>query len=136
MLFNYEPLHGYAVPLYTVMATQFLDYFVRDLGEDQLNYNYREYIDSFRDLIAFHYHKGSVYDTPFWKNAKEISNKKLEGSEWMKICMNKQFSLEGAVQLDDAWTTSPIAHPMFIWEIDQAFKFGYFDHLPQHHLVT
>ena len=136
MLFNYEPLHGYAVPLYTVMATQFLDYFVRDLGEDQLNYNYKEYIDSFRDLIAFHYHRGSVYDTPFWKNAKEISQKQLEGSEWMKICMNKRFSLEGAVQLEDAWTTSPIAHPMFIWEIDQAFKFGYFDHLPQHHLVT
>ena len=107
-----------------------------EVGEDQLNYNYRQDIVSFRDLIAFHYHKGSVYDTPFWKNAKEISNKKLEGSEWMKICMNKQFSLEGAVQLDDAWTTSPIAHPMFIWEIDQAFKFGYFDHLPQHHLVT
>ena len=53
------------VPLFTTMATQFLEYFSRDMTEEDLNANYLEYMDSFRDLIAFHYHKGSIYDTPF-----------------------------------------------------------------------
>ena len=42
----------------------------------------------------------------------------------MKICMSKDFTLEGAVQMDDPWTTSPIAHPMFIWELDACLTLG------------
>ncbi len=135
MLFQYEPLHGYSVPLFTTMATQFLEYFSRDMTEEDLNANYLEYMDSFGDLIAFHYHKGSIYDTPFWKHASEISTNQLQGSEWMKICLSECFTFEDAANMEDFLTTAPIAHPMFIWEIDKAFNFGYFNHIPDHHTV-
>lgn len=134
-LFNYEPLHGYAVPLYTFMAGSYIDYFTHAWSEEQVNQQFHAYLNSFQDLIAFHYHKGSIHDTPFWRWASKISQEKLEGSEWMRICMSENFTLEGAIRLDDTWTTSPIAHPMFIWEIDRAFNFGYFKHLPNHHAM-
>ena len=101
------------------------------MSEDELNNQYTTYLSSFRDFIAFHYHRGSIHKTPFWDWASEVSLNQVQGSEFMKICMSKDFTLEGAVQMDDPWTTSPIAHPMFIWELDAVFDFGYFEHLPE-----
>ena len=100
------------------------------MSENELNDQYTAYLSSFRDLIAFHYHKGSIHDTPFWRWASEVSSKQIENSEWMRICLADNFTLEGAVQMDDTWTTAPIAHPMFIWELDRVMNFGYFEHLP------
>ena len=130
-LYTYEPLHGYGVPLYTTLATLAVEYFTYDMSEDELNNQYTTYLSSFRDFIAFHYHRGSIHKTPFWDWASEVSLNQVQGSEFMKICMSKDFTLEGAVQMDDPWTTSPIAHPMFIWELDAVFDFGYFEHLPE-----
>ena len=134
-LFLYEPLHGYSVPLYTFMSGSYIDYFTHAWSEERVNQQFHAYLNSFQDLIAFHYHKGSIHDTPFWRWVSKISQERLQGSDWMRICMSENFTLEGAVRLDDTWTTSPIAHPMFIWEIDRAFNFGYFKHLPNHHAM-
>ena len=55
----------------------------------------------------------------FWKHASEISTNQLQGSEWMKICLSECFTFEDARNMEDFLTTAPIAHPMFIWEIDK-----------------
>ena len=117
------------------MSGSYIDYFTHAWSEERVNQQFHAYLNSFQDLIAFHYHKGSIHDTPFWRWVSKISQERLQGSDWMRICMSENFTLEGAVRLDDTWTTSPIAHPMFIWEIDRAFNFGYFKHLPNHHAM-
>jgi hypothetical protein len=128
-LYTFEPLHGYAVPVFLNVCEFFLSYVFGDISEDQFNQKYRNLLSSLEELICFHYHKGSIHDTDFWKYAKERSLKRLDGSEIMKLANDKEFTRERAVTLENIWTTTPAVHPYFLWEIDQALEFGYFDHL-------
>lgn len=128
-LYTFEPLHGYAVPIFLNICEFFLEYIFGDISEDHFNQKYRNLLSSLEELICFHYHKGSVYDTEFWRYAKERSLKRLEGSEIMKLANDKTFTRERAVTLENIWTTTPSVHPYFLWEIDLALEFGYFDHL-------
>ncbi len=131
-VYQYEPLHGYSVPMFRQMSNFFLEYVMHQKSEKEMNDTYHYYLNSFRDLIAFHYHRGSIYDTPFWSYIKKVASNQLDNSDWMRICLDTNFDLEGAVQMEDIWSTSVVAHPMFIWELDKAFDFHYFDHLPDH----
>lgn len=128
-LYTFEPLHGYAVPIFLNVCEFFLEYIFDDISEDRFNQKYRNLLSSLEELICFHYHKGSTYDTEFWRYAKERSLKRLEGSEIMKLATDKTFTRERAVTLENIWTVTPAVHPYFLWEIDLALNFGYFDHL-------
>jgi hypothetical protein len=128
-LYTFEPLHGYAVPIFLNICEFFLEYIFGDITEDRFNQKYRNLLSSLEELICFHYHKGSIHDTDFWKYAKERSLKRLEGSEIMKLANDKTFTRERAVTLENIWTVTPAVHPYFLWEIDQALEFGYFEHL-------
>lgn len=125
-LYLFEPLHGYAVPVFLNICEYFLGYIFKNISENQFNLTYRNFLSSLEELICFHYHKGSTYDSEFWKYAKQRSLKRLEGSEIMKLANDKTFTRERAVSLENIWTMTPAVHPHFLWEIDQALKFGYF----------
>lgn len=127
-LYTFEPLHGYAVPIFLNVCEFFLEYIFDDISEDRFNQKYRNLLSSLEELICFHYHKGSTYDTEFWRYAKGRSLKRLEGSEIMKLATDKTFTRERAVTLENIWTTTPSVHPYFLWEIDLALQFRYFDH--------
>lgn len=128
-LYTFEPLHGYAVPIFLNICEFFLEYIFDDIDEKRFNQKYKNLLSSLEELICFHYHKGSMHDTDFWKYAKERSLKRLEGSEIMKLANDKTFTRERAVTLENIWAVTPAVHPYFLWEIDQALEFGYFDHL-------
>lgn len=128
-LYTFEPLHGYAVPVFLNICDYFLSYIFKDITEEQFNLKYRKLLSSLEELICFHYHKGSIYNTEFWKYAKERSIKRLYGSELMKIANDKTFTREKAVSLENIWTVTPAVHPYFLWEIDQTLEFGYFENL-------
>ena len=127
-LYTFEPLHGYAVPISLNICEFFLEYIFDDISEERFNQKYRNLLSSLEELICFHYHKGSIYDTEFWRYAKERSLKRLEGSEIMKLANDKTFTRERAVTLENIWTTTPSVHPYFLWEIDLALQFNYFNH--------
>jgi tryptophan 7-halogenase len=127
-LYTFEPLHGYAVPIFLNICEFFLEYIFDDISEERFNQKYRNLLSSLEELICFHYHKGSIYDTEFWRYAKERSLKRLEGSEIMKLANDKTFTRERAVTLENIWTTTPSVHPYFLWEIDLALQFNYFNH--------
>lgn len=128
-LYTFEPLHGYAVPTFLNVCEFSLEYIFGDISEDRFNQKYKNLLSSLEELICFHYHKGSIHNTKFWNYAKERSLKRLEGSEIMKLALDKEFTRERAVTLENIWTTTPSVHPYFLWEIDQALEFGYFNHL-------
>lgn len=128
-VYNFEPLHGYAVPIFLNICEFFVEYAFGNMTQNSFNQTYRRYLSSLEELICFHYHKGSIYDNEFWKYAKEKSLKRLENSEIMKLVNDKSFTRESAVTLENIWTVTPSAHPGFIWEIDYALNFGYFKHL-------
>lgn len=128
-LYTFEPLHGYAVPIFLNVCEFFLEYIFGDISEDRFNQKYMNLLSSLEELICFHYHKGSIHDTEFWRYAKERSLKRLEGSEIMKLANDKTFTRERAVTLENIWTVTPAVHPYFLWEIDLALSFGYFNHL-------
>jgi hypothetical protein len=80
----FEPLFANSLWLYDNINKYAFRYICGLDSETHLNQLFISLSKNVEDVIAFHYHGGSNYDTPFWDRVKTISNKKLEASEKFK----------------------------------------------------
>lgn len=56
------------------------DCWFNNIDVDTINFDLRTKFEEMRTIIALHYYSGSIYDTPFWLYAKQISKDILQNS--------------------------------------------------------
>jgi len=90
---------------------------------DRFNEQFKAIARGLEELIAFHYHGGSIYDSPFWRMAVENSNEKLKHSQDMQN-MLAQFE---RMRNDNTFEASRWVYPTRSLEIvDSNFGYNYF----------
>lgn len=75
--FFLEPLE--ATSLYSVIRNNLWAHqvFTKKLSIEEANKNYHTDLDSISNMIMLHYFAGSVFDTEFWKKAKELADARM-----------------------------------------------------------
>jgi hypothetical protein len=81
----FEPMFANSLFIYQKANLLSWDYIFGKLPKipqtiNLINAQFAAQCKSLEEMIAFHYHGGSTYDTPFWKMASEISKAKLDSS--------------------------------------------------------
>lgn len=74
----YEPIEALSGYFYDEILKYFFDYLLGKYNLDEINNRITQKANDIELGIAYIYHGGSNYDTPFWKHAKYISNQKLQ----------------------------------------------------------
>jgi hypothetical protein len=83
-LFFLEPLEATAMSSYLQCTRFYYDYMFNGFKKETINKLIKDYITKIQDFILWHYSKGSIYQTPFWKYGK-ILWKKHEKENIQKI---------------------------------------------------
>ena len=79
----YEPLEAISGVVYNYINRLFFDYIVKDKSESQVNQEFHILSQCYENFIAFIYHGGSIHNSKFWKETKEMTNEHLlNNSTW------------------------------------------------------
>jgi tryptophan 7-halogenase len=90
---------------------------------DRLNEQFRTIAKGLEELIAFHYHGGSIYDSPFWQKAMAESKEKLKDSQDMKSMLDRFKRMRN----DNSFEDSRWVYPTRSLElVDKNFGYNYF----------
>ena len=76
-LFFLEPLEATAMEGYLNGCRYFWDYIFYGQSKMETQKRIEDYVYKVQDFILWHYGNGSVYDTQFWKHAKEVHDAHL-----------------------------------------------------------
>ena len=76
----FEPMFANSLWLYNNINFYFIEYINQNLTKEQINNCFEIDATKVRDMIAFNYHGGSMYDTPFWKSTKNTATQILNNS--------------------------------------------------------
>ena len=72
-LFFLEPLESSSVDVYLQVSRFCFDYMItKKKTLIEMEKNIRNYIEEVQNFVLWHYHFGSIYDTPFWDYAKTL----------------------------------------------------------------
>ena len=84
--FFLEPLEATSITVMTTIARWFYDIIHNRISSDLINEQYLYFLSDIEGMIMMHYASGSVYDSKFWKFAKERGEKKFnEFKEFRKL---------------------------------------------------
>jgi len=81
----FEPISANSVWFYVKIIRLFYDHLINNMPTFLLNRSYVEEANSIEEIICFLYHGGSKHDTPFWNYAKELTSKRIEKSNRLKL---------------------------------------------------
>ena len=83
----YEPIEAFSGYFYEQVLRYFFDYLRGVYNIEKTNDTMLEKANEIELAIAYIYHGGSIYNTPFWEHAKKISKIKLNRDrEWKWHC--------------------------------------------------
>lgn len=121
----YEPLEALSGWFYDTVIRTFFDVAVSNtLDEESANIKLHNYSIDYELFVCYMYHKGSIYDSEFWKITKEKCSRRLETSE--RFQRNVEFMKHITSDLyNNVSTIMPFSYD--VWKkIDQDFGFNYF----------
>lgn len=81
-LFFLEPLQALSLFYYIASANLICDFIEGKKSLISVNMDYSTEMWTYQLSLAFHYHYGSVHDSPFWKDIKIRANEIMKG-QWM-----------------------------------------------------
>lgn len=93
----FEPMFANSLYLYSVIARLTMDYMYGMLTDVDANNLFTEYCTGVKDMIAFHYHGGSNYNTNFWNEVKPLALTRLKESKHLQSAqhhMKEQTTLK------------------------------------------
>jgi len=120
----FEPLSALSLYLYFLINRLFTDYIKKDTTQKDLNFNFLEIADAVDSVIAFIYHGGSKYDSKFWQQTVEKTNKVLVNNE--KFLEIKQNLQENFVKQTPYNAKSWIFDPKSLYILDHYLGYNYF----------
>ena len=118
-----EPLFANSQWIYNSINRLTFSYMIGEFNESFINDQFREVMEAVDTMIAYHYHGGSIYDTEFWRYAKDVTYDKAmrkvnEISPRLRYYTDNKFlPVEGT-----GWVFSPKS----LYEIDRNFGYRYF----------
>jgi len=122
----FEPMFANSLWFYDQINRSFLSYLNSRLSDLEVNEIFENNVLKVRDMICFNYHGGSLYDTPFWKDAVITTSNILNGSPYFKDAKEKLIqNVERNVWIHDtepAW----VFEPYNLTSIDRNFGYNYF----------
>jgi tryptophan 7-halogenase len=124
----YEPLEALSGWFYDAVIRTFFDLAVsNNIDEASANQKLQSYAVDYELFICYMYHKGSVFDSDFWKYAKKKCQARLENSE--RFQRNVEFLKHISADLyNNVSTIMPFSYD--VWKkIDIDFDFNYFSRI-------
>lgn len=118
----FEPMFANSLHLYMLNSRCLFDYFNGSMDENRCNDHFNNDAMNVHDLICYHYHGGSKFDTAFWQNAKRYSIERLKNSQKFKdtvALMNKQDADNFYQHVD--WVYPTIG----LYNLDKNLKYNY-----------
>ena len=76
--FFLEPLEATSIDTIFHVCNLSYNAMVGNLSKEEANFNYHSFIRNTEQMIAMHYFAGSKFQTPFWKNAYNLSLKSMD----------------------------------------------------------
>ena len=112
--FFYEPIEAFSGFMYQSILKFFCEYLYCGISLEKMNENIGHIANNIELATCFIYHGGSIYDTPYWNYAKNISKEKLNTDiRWSyQVDELKSIKLEYNKQLK---RQSIGAYPAKIW---------------------
>ena len=112
--FFYEPIEAFSGFMYQSILKFFCEYLYCGASLDEVNENIGHIANNIELATCFIYHGGSIYDTPYWNYAKNMSKEKLNTDiRWSyQVDELKSIKLEYNKQLK---RQSIGAYPAKIW---------------------
>lgn len=110
-LFFLEPLEATAMGTYILSNRFYFDFMFNNKDKREVYSEIKDYITKIQDFILWHYSTGSIYDTVFWKHAKDVWNKhdKVNIEKIIKI-------VKGMSEADVEKSRSDIKIPYAQWQ--------------------
>lgn len=105
----FEPMFGNSLRLYSLIDSLIKDYILKQKTAAECNKEYLEWTTDIEHLINYHYLGGSLYNTPFWDFAKNISIEKINKYNKIKILSSLLKSQEkrDVILSEPLWFFSP-----------------------------
>ena len=80
----FEPREAISGGFYDTVNAYFYEYiFGKRFNEKAINLNLNYIADKYVNFISYIYRGGSIYDTDFWKHAKEMCTNNLKNNRWL-----------------------------------------------------
>ena len=120
----FEPLFANSLWAYDRANRFFFDYLLGNSTADQVNKEFNFVATSIRDMIYFHYHGGSIYDSEFWKQTSRYAKTKLvEGEHFARIKPEMRFVKNTQHYPGDIFW---VFDALNLQKIDRNFEYNYF----------
>lgn len=76
----FEPISATSINQYISTTEIMIKFLLQGISEIEANMEFIRESQVTEDILNFYYHGGCIYDTPFWRAAKENSLKQLDGN--------------------------------------------------------
>lgn len=119
----FEPIEALSTYYYDEANKFFYDYIKGEYTEQQINETFNIYCKFLETFICYIYHGGSIYDTKFWRFAKEKCLSRLYSDEYFESIVD-----HFRANADNLNNASPIK-PFNSWQwkkFDEQFGYNYF----------
>lgn len=122
----YEPLEALSGVIYDNINRLFFDYISNRKSEGLVNHEFRTLSKCYENFIAFVYHGGSIYNSKFWQETKEMTSRHLLGNEtWNHTKEYIKSNNEGKNSFNYGIFIFPFIP--YVWDIlDKNLGYNYF----------
>ena len=100
-MFFLEPLEATAMGCYMNASRFYYDYIFNNKSKNETVNNIKDYVYKLQDYILWHYASGSIYDTKFWRHAKDLwdNHEKEEIEKIIKVVKGmKQEHIDTSIE--------------------------------------
>jgi len=121
----YEPLEALSGVVYDSINRWFFDYINYKDTEFEVNNKFSILSEAYENFIAYIYHGGSIYNSKFWKETKEMTSEQLSNSAIWDF--NKKF-LQSQNELSLQYNLVSFPFVPYVWNIlDKNLGYNYFN---------
>ena len=134
--FFFEPLQAISTGMYVLINRLSLNYIKGGYSHQEqsnINRTFLDEVSQAEEIISFHYHGGSIYNSPFWQSAKAKSAERLSKSSKL---ISVKTALKGVSLAElqatnisfgtaNAWSWAGF-DPWTIKNMDKKFGYNYF----------
>ena len=122
----FEPLFANSLWMYDKTNRFIFDYISQTTTDVETNNKFTNQVKQIEEVIAYHYHGGSTFDTDFWKYAKTVSTEKLRECEYFNNVIIPALS---KYKTENFWGNEPqwLFGPKQLTKLDKNFGYNYFN---------
>lgn len=121
----FEPISATSIFVYDQANKLFFNYLIGHFKtKEEVNNNFVDVAKAIEELIYWFYHGGSIYDTPFWQNAKSTLAPIVQSSSLLRTLIPsfRKWNSNSTPVYAETWFYAP--HLMK--KLDRDFGFNYF----------